>query len=143
MMIRNLARSTGGAAILEFAILAPLLIGMLVGLIEFGRAYWVRQTLTEVAFQTARCMALDERCATEAERRAFAIDRARDYAIPLEPSALVTRSGVVCRGQSNSHEVAISNPFSSPIAGFGFLPARLETSSCFPVFTGNSEPPAP
>ncbi|GGB50718.1 TadE/TadG family type IV pilus assembly protein [Blastomonas aquatica] len=136
MNLRRLMRSSSGAAILEFALLAPLFIAMLFGLIEFGRAYWTRQTLTEVAFHTARCMALDEACGTQQQRVTFAVARARDYAITVAPGAVAATSGGTCRGQVNSHEVAISIPFSSPIAGFGVLPERLQANACFPVFSG-------
>lgn len=136
MSFRSLSRCSTGAAILEFALLAPLFIAMLFGLIEFGRAYWTRQTLKEVAFHTARCIAIDDACATQQQRVAFAVARAGDYSILVAPSEVSAASGVTCRGQASSHEVAISIPFSSPIAGFGFLPDRLEANACFPIFSG-------
>ncbi|BAK65889.1 conserved hypothetical protein [Sphingobium sp. SYK-6] len=138
MTILRLMRCARGASILEFAILAPLFIAMLVGLIEFGRAYWIRQSLAEVAFHTARCMAMDTACANQAQSVAFAVARASDYTISIAPSAVVPTSGVSCRGQANSHQVVISTPFLSPIASFGFLPENLQVTACFPVFSSGS-----
>ena len=47
-----------GAAAVEFAIVAPFLLLMLIGMIEFGRALMVQQTLTTAAREGAREAAL-------------------------------------------------------------------------------------
>lgn len=38
-----------GQALIEFAIVLPLLIGFMFGIIEFGRVLWVKQILTSAA----------------------------------------------------------------------------------------------
>lgn len=135
MMIRRFARCSRGAAIVEFAVLAPVFIVMLVGLFEYGRAYWVRQTIKEVSFQTARCMAMEAQCKTQTQRLTYAVDRAKDYSVTIPQSAVTVRSNISCRGQAGSHEVAISTPFKSPLRGFGVMPETLTAQACFPVFT--------
>lgn len=47
-----------GAAAVEFALLAPVLIVVLLGIMEFGRAYNVQVTLTNAAREGARSMAI-------------------------------------------------------------------------------------
>jgi Flp pilus assembly protein TadG len=129
----RLLRSRKGATLVELALVAPIFILMVFGLIEFGRAYWTRQTLQEVAYQTARCMALDSQCATETQRRSFAVNRAQDYAITIAAANVTVRSGVTCRTRPNSHEAAITIAFQSALQGFGLMPQTLTVRSCFPV----------
>lgn len=48
-----------GAVAVEFALLAPVLIMILLGIIEFGRAYNVQVTLTNAAREGVRSMAIN------------------------------------------------------------------------------------
>ena len=52
--LAGLLRDRGGGAILEFAILAPLLFTILLGLFEMGRMFYVRQALEYATEQAAR-----------------------------------------------------------------------------------------
>ncbi|WJZ67469.1 pilus assembly protein [Kocuria rosea] len=52
-------RSERGAAAVEFALVVPILLVLLLGIIEFGRAYNVQISLTHAARETARTMAID------------------------------------------------------------------------------------
>jgi Flp pilus assembly protein TadG len=51
-------RGDRGAAFLEFAIIVPLLLTLLVGIVEFGRAYNVVISLQGAAREGARVLAL-------------------------------------------------------------------------------------
>ena len=51
---RRLARSERGTAIVEFALIAPLLFFLVFGIIEFGRALNYYNDLTQLAGQGAR-----------------------------------------------------------------------------------------
>lgn len=62
----------GGVAV-EFALLAPILIMLLLGIMEFGRAYNVQVTLTNAAREGARSVAIT---AVEADAIAAAINAA-------------------------------------------------------------------
>lgn len=48
-----------GAVAVEFALLAPVLIMIVLGIMEFGRAYNVQVTLTNAAREGARSMAIN------------------------------------------------------------------------------------
>lgn len=52
-------RSERGAVAVEFALLAPVLIMILLGIMEFGRAYNVQTTLTNAAREGVRHMAIN------------------------------------------------------------------------------------
>jgi Flp pilus assembly protein TadG len=47
-----------GAAVVEFALIAPLLLMMVLGIAEFGRAYNVQANLSQAAREGVRVMAL-------------------------------------------------------------------------------------
>ncbi|PLC12149.1 hypothetical protein AUQ48_07750 [Kocuria flava] len=51
-------RSQRGAAAVEFALVVPVLLALLLGIIEFGRAYNVQISLTHAAREAARTMAV-------------------------------------------------------------------------------------
>ena len=51
--------SERGAVAVEFALLAPALIMILLGIMEFGRAYNVQASLTNAAREGARSMAIN------------------------------------------------------------------------------------
>lgn len=48
-----------GAAAVEFALLAPVLLLMVMGIAEFGRAYHVQATISQAAREGVRVMALN------------------------------------------------------------------------------------
>lgn len=50
--------SERGAAAVEFALLVPILIMIILGIVEFGRAYNVQVSLTNAAREGARSMAI-------------------------------------------------------------------------------------
>lgn len=50
--------SERGAVAVEFALLAPVLVMLLLGIMEFGRAYNVQTTLTNAAREGVRVMAI-------------------------------------------------------------------------------------
>jgi Flp pilus assembly protein TadG len=52
------AQDTTGAAAVEFALVLPIILLLLFGIIEFGRAWNVRQTLTDAAREGARLAAV-------------------------------------------------------------------------------------
>jgi Flp pilus assembly protein TadG len=52
-------RSERGAAAVEFALVVPLLLLLVVGIAEFGRAYNISATLASAARTGARTMALE------------------------------------------------------------------------------------
>ncbi len=56
---RRSTRDEGGQAAVEFALVLPFLLIMLVGIVEFGRAWNQHQVITDAARETARraCLA--------------------------------------------------------------------------------------
>jgi Flp pilus assembly protein TadG len=51
---RRIARADGGQALVEFALVAPVLLLLVVGIFEFGRAWNAHQAVTDAAREGAR-----------------------------------------------------------------------------------------
>lgn len=65
-------QSERGAAAVEFALLAPILIMLILGIMEFGRAYNVQVSLTNAAREGARSMAISKNENTARARAIYA-----------------------------------------------------------------------
>ncbi|MES3032393.1 MAG: TadE/TadG family type IV pilus assembly protein [Gemmatimonadota bacterium] len=69
-LMRRFGRERDGAAMVEFAIIAPLLFVLIFGIIDFGRAFFLYNNLTNAAREGARLGAvLDAINIPEATRR--------------------------------------------------------------------------
>ena len=84
--VRGPGRSTGragardrGAAAVEFALVAPLLLTLALGLTEFGRAYTTQAALAQAAREGATTLAMG---GTSAEARTAAQDAATNLGVP-------------------------------------------------------------
>lgn len=129
-----LAACRRGAAVIEFALLGPLALAMLFALIEGGRIYWIKQTLDEVAYSTARCISVSSTCATSASQKAYALDRAEGYAIVLDENDVTITGNTTCKGVSGANKVSINHQINSPVTGLlPFVPDQLTATACFPV----------
>jgi Flp pilus assembly protein TadG len=89
--MRQRARDERGASAVEFAFIVPLLILLVVGIAEFGRAFQVQSTLSAAAREGVRTMALqnDQAAArTAVENVAASLNPAvTDAQIAISPSA--------------------------------------------------------
>jgi Flp pilus assembly protein TadG len=54
-----------GQALVEFALLLPLVMLILIGVVEFGRAWQAKQTLTDVAREAARMSVISDPTVTQ------------------------------------------------------------------------------
>lgn len=53
-----------GAAVVEFALVVPILLLLVMGIAEFGRVYYIQTTLSQAAREGAREMALKNNAAS-------------------------------------------------------------------------------
>ena len=70
---RRSTRDEGGQAAVEFALVLPFLLMMLIGIVEFGRAWNQHQVITDAARETARRASLPDPI-TEADAKQVAYD---------------------------------------------------------------------
>ncbi|MEO5313330.1 pilus assembly protein [Pseudarthrobacter sp. CC12] len=84
--------SERGAAAVEFAILLPLLLTLVLGTIEFGRVYNAQLTLTNAAREGVRVMAINN----NPTAAATAVQSAAASLSSTIPSSAVTVSPTAC-----------------------------------------------
>lgn len=134
-LLAALRASTRGATVIEFAMLAPIFIAMLFGVMEGGRLFWARQTLNTVATATVRCMSVSSSCNTAATQQSYAVARAQGYGLRITAAQVTPTAATTCKGQANSNQVQITANFRSALRGFVPLPTTLTSTACFPVLT--------
>lgn len=105
-----------GAAMVEFAIVLPLLLMLVFGIIEFGRGYNAQLTLTHAAREGVREYALTQDAGA-------GIASARDAATTLDPGLMtVTVSGC---SVGDPTTLRITYPFQLFIPFFPSTPIQL------------------
>jgi Flp pilus assembly protein TadG len=84
-----MSRNERGAAAVEFALVLPLLVLLVVGIADFGRAYYLQTTLSAAAREGVRAMALknDPAAARTAARAAADTLTLSDAQIVVVPSS--------------------------------------------------------
>ncbi len=129
-----LARCRRGVTAVEFALVAPVFMMLLFGLIEGGRMLWLKQTLNEVAFSTARCMSVGTDCPTLAQQRAYAVTRAAGYGVTITAADITITANTSCDGNANANRISITERFNSPVLGLlPMLPSTVAAHACFPT----------
>lgn len=114
-----------GAAAVEFALVLPILILILFGVIEFGGVYNAQLTVTGAAREAAREM-------TVSGDAAAAQQVARDTAYGIDPTAIeVAIDPATCaEGSDVTVRVAYDRPFLTGIFGASLDLTGLATRRC-------------
>lgn len=110
--------SDRGAVAVEFALVLPLLIVLVFGVIDFGRLFNAQITVTQAAREGARLAALGNSVSTVTTRSTAAAPNLRPLSVTVTPcpaGATQTTDAVVV--------VRYTFTFSNPIAGLVGLPA--------------------
>lgn len=121
--LRALAAAREGATAVEFAIVGPVLLLLLFGIIETGRGLWTQNALNYAVEQAARCAAIDKiNCGTTTQIRAYAATIAGTNF----GSAPFTYTVAQCGSQvSASYPVTLHIPYVAAAL-------TLTAQSCFP-----------
>lgn len=123
---RRIAGATAGTAVLEMAIVLPMLLLFILGLAEFGRLIWTRSTLNYAVQSAARCAALGtSACASAAQIKSVVVAAAPGLRLNADNVAVATLSCGV--------QVSATLPFQ--FAAPTFLPYAvvLTASACYPI----------
>ena len=119
----RLARSRGGATIVEFALVAPPLLMLLLGIMETGRALWTQNALNYAVEQAARCASIDQNnCGNAGQVAAFAATVA---------GAQFGATSFAVSTSACGHVVDASYPLTLHIPFVGAA-VTLTAHSCFP-----------
>ncbi len=121
----RLGADKAGATAIEYAIVLPALLLLLLGTVDVGRVFWVQVTLDRAVQAAARCAAVNANlCATTAQIQAYAASQA--FGMTIAPSAF-TPSTEAC-GQKVSARLA----FSFIIPWLSAKDTTLTSSACHP-----------
>lgn len=135
---RGLARSERGTAIVEFALIAPLLFFLVFGIIEFGRALNYYNDLTQLAGQGARAAIVSRNPDSTAVGTANANCPANNQTIQCQiaktfPTDNQLKNGMsVCLGTLNTSTNVITAPTTAPTIG---APVTVRTKYPFHFLT--------
>lgn len=119
--------SRGGAAI-EFAIVAPVFIGLMLGAVEFGRMFYIRQNLEYATEQAARYYSLNPSTSTSdvtSKLSGFLLGN-------ISASTTVSYANTAsCNGNANvtCTTVTVRYPFTFAESYLGFAPQTLQVTS--------------
>jgi Flp pilus assembly protein TadG len=113
-----------GASAIEYAIILPVFLAFLLGIMDTGRLIWTYNTLHRATDAAARCAAVNKTsCGTTAQIQNEAVNAA--WGMTISSSAF-TVATVACGAQvSASYEFQFVTP--------GLTTLALKASSCYPV----------
>ena len=142
-LLRILGRSQHGAIMVEFALVAPVFLALLLGIVEFGRASWVLLGLQQTAIVGARCMALPQStCASDTtytynavKTTAYIQQVANQWGVSLSSADIAQNNAANCGGENGFSEVSLAINFESVVPRLLNIPGGgipLTASACFP-----------
>ena len=127
---RRWAADTGRAGVtsIEFAILLPVFVLIVFGIIELALMEWTQAALEHATSMAARCAAVNTTtCGTASAVQTYAASQA--YGITL-PASTFSYSTSPC-----NHTVSVASPgygFQFIVPFYGSITVNLTASSCYP-----------
>ncbi|MFN3618856.1 TadE/TadG family type IV pilus assembly protein [Sphingorhabdus sp.] len=87
-LVSDLQRDDDGASVVEFALIAPIAMFMLLGTMDIGHSYYVRATLDGAIQTAARNSSLETSATPQAQQ--FIDNRVKETVLTLAPTATFT-----------------------------------------------------
>ena len=113
---RRITRRLGGergAVAVEFALVVPLLLVLLFGIVSVSRAFQVQATLSAASREAARTMAIENNVTTAKNAAVFAASAA---SLPLS-AGQVAVSPATCTGKPATQNITVTITYSFQPAG--------------------------
>ena len=120
-MLRKKLRGEGGASAVEFGLILPVLLILVLGIIEFGHAFQVQGTLSAAAREGARAMALQN---DQAEAR-DAVQNAASALNPVVTDAQISITPPACPPGGGNVNVQLTISYPMPFLT-GFFGAEID-----------------
>jgi len=125
--------SRRGSTMIEYALVLPVLLLFILGIIDCGRLLWTYTTLHHAAEAAARCGAIDQvTCGTTGQIRSYAVAQA--YGLTIDVSAFTAATmacGMSVTGQQSF--VFLIPWFAQFTASSGPGSITLSASACYPT----------
>ena len=145
--LKSLRRAREGTTMVEFAMIAPVLIGFIFGVVEFGRLYWTREALAQTAITAARCMGiLASNCAaggnfSSANTTTYIQQVGNDWGISIPAANVQLNQNATCGGVAGLSQVSVSVTFHSVVPAIVHLASSGNTLNATACFPNNPPPP--
>ena len=120
----RLARDEDGNLMVEFGLIAPILVMFVFGILEFGRVLWTLNALHYSVQEAARCASVNSTlCGSATQIATFAADRAgANFS-----SSAFTATVVACGNQvTGTQAVRLNIPFTQHSV-------TVSAQSCYPI----------
>jgi Flp pilus assembly protein TadG len=138
---RRALRCRRAVGAIEFALVYTPLLLVIFGTIEFGRAAWTSEALSNIAIAAARCAGLvQSTCGvngvySQAMTVSYIENLAADSSVQLADPDITINTTATCAGVPGFSQVTINYSFVTPLATF--LPSMsggvpLSATACFP-----------
>jgi Flp pilus assembly protein TadG len=119
-----------GSVALEYGLIAPLLLVLVLGIIDTGRLIWIYTTLYRATEAAARCGAVNTTvCATAPQIQTYAVAEA--WGMTVDPSVFTVTA------PSCGLQVRAAYNFTSIVPGFGKVAPKglitLQATACYPL----------
>jgi len=123
-LARTMTRDDGNTAV-EFALVFPVFILMVLGIFETGRALWTQSLLNYAVQSAARCGAIDTAtCGSSTATVTYAVQNSSPLTVP---NADFTVSNPACGNQ-----VSVAFPFTTIVPQLLPFDVTLSAQACYP-----------
>lgn len=138
---RKPASDCDGTVVIEFALVAPVFLALVFGIVEYSRYLWMLQALQQVAVDGARCMAIPQTAcasggsysATNTTSRIQQIGN--QWGISIPSGGVTLSANATCGGTTGFSKVTVTSTFNSAVPQLIQLAAggtSVTASACFP-----------
>jgi Flp pilus assembly protein TadG len=126
-LIKIIARDRQGGPAVQMALILPVLVVTLFGIIEMGRLMWTESALHYAVSQAARCRSIDAtNCGTDALAKSYAVAKSVGVNVGISNFTVATCTG--------GKQVSATYTFTS---GLLLLPSaftvNVDPHSCYPT----------
>ncbi len=94
-----LAREDSGQALVEFALVVPIFLLLLFGIVEFARAWNIYEVLTDAAREGARNAVVDNPTVSEEDVKSIIVEAGQRAGIAIEPGDIEVTGFRAGRGE--------------------------------------------
>ncbi|MHB1295731.1 MAG: TadE/TadG family type IV pilus assembly protein [Anaerolineae bacterium] len=116
-MLRRL-RDEAGANLVEFALVLPVLLFLLIGVVDFGRGYYTYIAVTNAAREGARRAVVYPRVAAEAYVKQAAEYEAAAGGLTLDPANITIQRVSADPQPGEPISVTVTTPYTTILGGF-------------------------
>lgn len=128
---RRLVRERQGVAIIEFALLMPLFVIIVIGIIELGQMLWTQTALQHAVEMAARCASINTTtCGTSATIQTYAVGQT--YGMTLPNSTFTATTSTCGNTGKTGNLVTASYGFALKIPYVTSQTVTLLAQSCYP-----------